>query len=151
MKKIIALVLSLLMLLLCFCSCASDNSQEDDSWYWSEELEYEIKKGFYKESHSNFDESKFDPDKVHLDYFGTYNGYHAVLNTGIGSMVVTPREVGGHLFLFGTSNIILLYKDGEFIEFHTAFEEGKISQEDIDLLYERYEESKEKYASAVNQ
>lgn len=128
------------------CSNASTNSNASTSSndqtievrppQWTEDLEYQIKKAYYKTLFT--DDANFDINEISMAYYGSYSGYEAVLNTGIGAAMVTPVEVGGHLFNFGTTNVILLYKNDTFIEFQIAFDEGKITQEDIDRLYEIY-------------
>ncbi len=139
MRKVLSLLLCLIMALTSFCSCASEDSESPN---WSKDLEYEIKKAYAKEHGICSDESEFNIDDVPMAYFGRYSGYEAVLSTGLASAIDLSVEAGGHLFHFGCSNIILLYKDGEFIEFHTAFKSGKITQEDIDKLYEVFITSK---------
>ena len=128
------------------CSNASTNSNASTSSnvqtievrppQWTKDLEYQIKKAYYRTLCD--DDANFDINEISMAYYGSYSGYEAVLNTGIGAAIVTPVEVGGHLFPFGTSNVILLYKNDTFIEFQVAFNEGEIKQEDIDRLYEIY-------------
>ncbi len=147
MKKALSLLLCLIMILTSFCACASEDSElpnrsEDSEYDWSKDLEYEIKKAYAKEHGIISDESEFNIDDVPMAYFGRYSGYEAVLSTGLTSPIDLSVEAGGHLFHFGCSNIILLYKNGKFIEFQTAFKQGKITQEDIDKLYEVFITSK---------
>lgn len=141
MKHTQSIVLIILLIALVCCSaCSNDVAEEHSLPQWSEALEYEIKKAYAESrSHGSFDEANFHIENVSMTYYGSYSGYEAVLNTGLGSAMITPIEVGGHVFRFGTTNIILLYRDGTFLGFDTAFQEGKITQEDIDRLYETYQ------------
>lgn len=137
-KRILLVFISSVLCLTCLSACVASDSDNSGDPNLSAELEYEIKKA-YTQSYWGFsDESRFDINEVSMEYYGTYSGYEAILNTGIGSAVITSIEVGGYLFNFSTSNIILMYKNGEFIEFNTAFHEGKITQEDIDRLFKIY-------------
>lgn len=102
--------------------------------YWSEAKEYELKRAYNAYQYG----VEFDPDSVLLTYFGTYGGYEAVRDVGLGGAIAWAPEIGGHVFAYGNSNGILLYKDGEFIELHIAFREGKITQAELDSLYEVY-------------
>ncbi len=81
-------------------------------------------------------------NKKAYDYYGTYNGYQAILYKDATWQVLSEIEVGGHIFKFSTSNKILMYKDGIYLDFDIAFLLGKITQEDIDKLYENYTNSK---------
>lgn len=117
-------------------SCSVSSTENETIPKWSEKLEYEIKKAYYNTL--VYDDADFTVDAISMTYYGSYSGYEAVLNTGMGGAMVRPIEVGGHLFQFGSTNVILLYKDGTFVEFQDAFKDGKITQEDIDRLYEVY-------------
>lgn len=81
-------------------------------------------------------------NKKAYDYYGTYNGYEAILYKDATWQVLSEIEVGGHIFKLSTSNKILMYKDGIYLDFDIAFLLGKITQEDIDKLYEVYTNSK---------
>lgn len=141
-KRIILYLITCVLSMLYFSSCTVSDLKNDQEIHWSVELEYEIKLSYAQKYLHISDESQFNISDVSMTYYGTYNGYEAVLNTGIGSTVITPKEVGGHLFKFSTSNIILMYRNGEFIEFDVAFKEGKITQEDIDRLFTIYSDKK---------
>lgn len=119
--------------LACFCACASSDSKDDELPEWSKELENEIIKAHNEMKYGTAD--GFENSR--MIYYGRYSGYEAV-QSYMGSSIYTPRTVGGHLFAFGGDNIILLYKDGEFIDFDIAYYEGKLSQEDADKLYKVY-------------
>lgn len=138
LKRIVLCFIVSVLSIVYFSSCTASDFKNDQGIHWSAELEYEIKRTYAQKYLNISDESQFNISDVSMTYYGTYNGYEAVLNTGIGSAVITPLEVGGHLFKFSTSNIILMYKNGEFIEFDVAFREGKITQEDIDRLFTIY-------------
>ena len=147
-RNIFVFILTIVLCSTCFCACASDGSINDESSAsdlstddrsqgLSKDLEYEIKQALAESRGGLSDEEEFNPDSVSMSYYGNYNGYEAVI-CGFGEAVITPVEVGGHLFKFGTSNVILLYKDGEFIRFDDAFRQEKISQENLDDLYEAF-------------
>ena len=114
-------------------SCSASLADDETIPKWSEELEYQVKKAYYD---SLYDDTNFTIDEINMTYYGSYSGYEAVLYTDIGAAIINPIEVGGHLFQFGSSNVILLYRDDTFIEFQVAFKDGKITQADIDRLYE---------------
>lgn len=145
-KKISMYFLSAILCLTFLGSCSQTSGsnssvQDGDVSQWSEELEYEIKQAYY--STMVTDASDFTIDRVSMLYYGSYSGYEAVINNGLGAAIVAiviSIECGGHMFQFASSNVILLYKDGVFINFDDAFKEGKISQEDIDRLYEVFSE-----------
>lgn len=137
-KRIMLMFMFVVIGVICFVSCTSSHSESNELPNWSEDLEYEIKKAYAETYFGYSDDDTLNSEDVVMTYYGTYSGYEAVQNTGLGSLVITPIEVGGHLFQFGTSNVILLYKDGKFVEFHIAFREGKITQDDINKLYEVY-------------
>ena len=142
MKHNLLVFLSILLLCLVGCSaCSNDVAEEHSLPQWSEALEYEIKKAYAEKSAlGSFDEATFRAETIYMTYYGSYSGYEAVWDPGLSSITNTPVEVGGHVFLFGGSHhIILLYRDGTFLGFDTAFREGKITQEDIDRLYETYQ------------
>lgn len=135
-KKTFPVVLLTVFVCIIFLSSCSVSLANDETIpKWSEELEYQVKKAYYN---SLCDDTNFAIDEINMTYYGSYSGYEAVLNTGIGASIINPIEVGGHLFQFGSSNVILLYKDDTFIEFQVAFKDGKITQADIDRLYEVY-------------
>lgn len=134
-KRPVLLLLVVCLCLACFCSCDINN---EETTSWSNELEYEIKKAYAETYYGLTDEREFDPEDISLAYYGTYNGYHAIENVGLGSPVIVRKEVGGCTFLFGTSHIILMYKYGEFFDFDAAFRDGKISQKDIEELHKVY-------------
>ena len=123
------------MLLFSACSRSSDTEL-------SAELEYQIKKALHGTMHdASCENEEADIKEISIQYYGSYGGYEAVLNTGLGASMVREIEAGGHLFKFGTSNVILLYRDGTFTEFQDVFKEGKITQKDLDRLYEVYTNS----------
>jgi len=138
-KFLIIFILAIFCLtFLISCSQPSDSNssvQNGNTPQWSKELEYEIKEAYYKQIVGGSD---FSVGKVSLLYYGSYSGYEAVKNNGLGDAMVVVAECGGHTFRFGTSDMILMYKDGVFISFDDAFKEGKISQGDIDRLYEAF-------------
>lgn len=105
---------------------------------WSEELKYKIAKAYNKTFYdSSYDQEDFNVNDIPITYYGSYSGYEAVLYN-LGSPVITPIDVGGYLFNFGYSNVIMLYKDGSFIRFDDAYKQGKITLDDIKRLYEIY-------------
>lgn len=143
-KRLVSLFLVITVCLACFCACASSdskddklpewsNSKDDELPKWSKELENEIYKARREMKYGTTDGF----ENYRMIYYGRYSGYEAV-QCYMGSSIYTPRTVGGHLFAFGGDNIILLYKDGEFIDFDIAYYEGKLSQEDADKLYKVY-------------
>ena len=131
MKRFLLIFFSLLVCFLILTACAEPS---DGLPYWSEAKEYELKRAYNAYQYG----VEFDPDSVLLTYFGTYGGYEAVRDVGLGGAIAWAPEIGGHVFAYGNSNGILLYKDGEFIELHIAFREGKITQAELDSLYEVY-------------
>lgn len=131
-KRLLSILLLSLVGVLLFSACKTEET-------WPGELECRIKKAYDKTLHDEtYDDADFKIEDVSMAYFGSYSGYEAVLYTGAGSAMIRPIEVGGHLFKFGTANVILLYKDGTFTDFHKVFQAGGITQEDLDRLYEAY-------------
>lgn len=107
---------------------------------WSDEMEAEIKQAYWMMSH--IDLSGFKADELPMYYFGVYSGYAVVLPNGVANDVVIDKTVGGYEFKYGNSNIILMYKDGAFAYLEDVFAEGKITKDDLDLIYEKYMSTK---------
>ncbi len=141
---VIALVVLICIAVLSSCAARKNEGNESDTTSnpytafndWSNELEQEIKRAYWLKGHANFD--GFDISEVPMYYFGTYSGYAAVRFLGFGDAVVLFQYAGGHEFFFSNSNGILMYKDGVFADLADVFNDGKISQEDVDRLYEKY-------------
>lgn len=96
-----------------------------------EELKAEIKEAFEKRSeHSRFGGWKEEGGSV--QYYGTYNGcvvmgYETVLDW------YREVEVAGTIFALG-SDMVLVYKDGEFKELAEAYDDGWLNKENIAAL-----------------
>ena len=76
-------------------------------------------------------------------YMGQYNGYTALCIDGR-KIWQTPSEwipdpVAGYDFVHGSnSNRLVLYKDGTFVPLHDAYEQGIVTETDIQKMYERH-------------
>lgn len=138
---VILVCLACCLIVLSSCSASSSDSFVDENGipHWSEKLEYKIKKAYAKANYGDiWDDADFYIEDVRLDYYGSYSGYEAVLLTGPCYGMSCSITVGGHTFSFNPPCIILMYKDDTLTEFQEVFNEGKITQEDIDRLYELY-------------
>ena len=97
MKRFLLIFFSLLVCFLILTACAEPS---DGLPYWSEAKEYELKRAYNAYQYG----VEFDPDSVLLTYFGTYGGYEAVRDVGLGGAIAWAPEIGGHVFAYGNSN-----------------------------------------------
>ena len=73
-------------------------------------------------------------DAVEITYYGTYNGYVALIikdNYWVHLTAHSEEEIAGVLFEYPTSNCIQLWKNGEFFEVAQVYKNGKITQTDV--------------------
>ena len=103
---------------------------------WTQELELETKRAYWLKSNTSL--NGFNAADVPMYYFGIYNNYVAVMFRGLASDVDIIKSIGGHEFKYGNGNIILMFKDGEFNDLEDVFNDGKITQGDIDRIYKKY-------------
>ena len=79
-------------------------------------------------------------DKVRIDgYYGTYDGAIALFidDGNVGYMgVVLHQTIAGYEFMFGSNWTMSIYKNGDFMELSSAYENGWITKQDLrDILY----------------
>ena len=142
--KAILLVLVIGAMLLCACAPGQTENSGSDSTSdpyvgfndWTQELELEIKRAYWQLSDPDL--TGFKAEEVPMYYFGTYSGYAAVLPDGLANDISLEKSIGGHLFKYGKSNVILMFKDGVFSDLEDVVHEGKITQDDVDRIYEKY-------------
>ncbi|MDE6599078.1 MAG: hypothetical protein K2K34_03255 [Oscillospiraceae bacterium] len=75
------------------------------------------------------------------DYYGTYSGCEAVIMYHGAGMTDDEKEiiVAGYTFWFSSGSYdFRLHKDSSFIDINTAYDEGYLTDEDIDRIYQNY-------------
>ncbi len=112
----------------------------------SPELIKEIQSAYfektYEEEYADYYNS---PNQVRLKYYGSFdNAYCFILDCPIYnySSVMTEVEVGGYTFVFGSSNTMQVYCDGEFYGLKQAYENGILNKVELAKLYSYYNEVK---------
>lgn len=78
------------------------------------------------------------------DYYGTYNGCEAVIMYHGAGMTDDEKEiiVAGYTFWFSSGSYdFRMHKDSSFIDINTAYDEGLLTDEDIDRIYQNYLDS----------
>ena len=150
MRNMSAILLVLMLAAALLCGCASNQTENsgnnttadpyENFSGWSGERELEIKRAYWLKS--NTDLNGFDTAEVPMYYFGEYSGYEAVMPDGPAGDISLTKTIGGHEFKYGNANVILLFKEGAFEDMEDAAKEGKITQDDVDRIYEKYMSTK---------
>lgn len=106
----------------------------------SKSLDKEIRDAFYKNQIPGNIINFHNSDELTVEYYGEYDDAHVVMVNGIlsyddGSVT---RNVAGITFTFPTSQELLVYEDGKFINLEFAYENDILDYEDIVYLHMNY-------------
>ena len=92
----------------------------------------------------DYDRLGYMPEHVWLVCYGIFDNAYAVMVwvPDIGYMdVVTTVEVGSYKFIFGDSNTMTVYCDGDFYSLPMAYENGILNDAQLGELYNYYIEA----------
>ena len=92
----------------------------------------------YEEEHKDYYNS---PDQVHVEYYGSFNNAYCVMITCPlyeYASVMTEVTVGGYTFIFGSSNTMQVFFEGEFYGLKQAYEYGILDNKALFCLYNYY-------------
>lgn len=77
--------------------------------------------------------------EVSIKSYGTFEDYEAVMFSGIGANAEEIYiEVSGYEFYFPSSEKLFIFDGETLTEFNQAFEEGKITLLDIEILQQQF-------------
>ena len=77
------------------------------------------------------------PNTGKLEYLGTYNGY--VILFQVGSVTaIESKTIAGYTFSSRTSFSLRGYKDKEFYEVSSLYNDGKLTEEDVAAIHRMY-------------
>ena len=102
----------------------------------SDALSLQIRQDYYDRNLTEHN-SYFTPDRLVLQYYGAFDGAHAVAISGL------PTTDGGYVvvvegFCFGFGRVCL-YRDGVFYSLNQALREGILTREGLSALHAAYE------------
>lgn len=135
MKKLIAFILCLVLCIGLFsgCSFGKKETKGEYSQTLSDELRAEIT-SFYGRVGKYDDENEV----AGYGYLGTYNGYVVLLSIGGGGQVLTGVRIGSYEFSWPSAMALVAYKDNKEFTLRKIYEDGKISDTDLDQIYENW-------------
>lgn len=135
MKKWIAFILCLVLCASLFsgCSFGKKETKGEYSQTLSDELRAEVT-SFYGRVGRYDDENTV----AGYEYLGTYNGYVVLLNIGGGGQVVSGEIIGPYEFFWSSAMALVAYKDNKEFKLKKIYEDGKISDADLDQIYENW-------------
>ena len=168
MKKLIktlSLVIALLLtlsLLGAFASCNAEMSDEDATDPTEEpteaptkappadppveisaEMQSEIKNKYFEKTYEEKYKQYYNsPDEVVItDCYGIFDDAYCIMITCSRFMyldVMTEVQVGEYTFVFGDSNTMEIYCNGEFYGLKGAYEKGILDDAELESLYNYY-------------
>ena len=150
--KLITLILSALLIISSISILAScDNINytlrtdpdkiEDKTGKMSDEIKSEIQLAYYKR-HKEYCSS---PKQIKGVCYGVFDDTYCLMLTFPGVMYAAAVEyvdVAGYNFMFGSSNTMKVYCNGEFYSLEKAYENGILDDAEIEELYNFYTETK---------
>lgn len=135
MKKYVYFLL-LAVLFTSFIGCANKGSAElsaEAKTGLSAEVKAEMEAAWLKQNGREL------PWNGEDGYYGVYNGAVVYLESGP-LTAVTEKEVAGETFVWPRSFVIYVYKDGEFYDLETAYENGLLTKKNIKSIAKRHDE-----------
>ena len=157
MKKLKALILTIVLVfsLVVIVGCEKNDEQSEELTSGKESnisatsntvslSEIEIRQRTMKIEYLKFrgveDITEKRIKEVSIKSYGTFGDYEAVMFKGLSaSGEIIEIEVYGYNFQFPSSEKLFIF-DGEMLtEFNQAFEEGKLTIEDIEQLHKQFE------------
>lgn len=134
MKRLVAFTLLLSLLLLPACAAPNALYTVDDV----DALKEQIDADYFAQK------SKYIPG---VQYYISENEYH-IICFGTALQAETTKVIAGYRFTYGTSFMLMAYKDGVFIHLEEAYQKGLVSKKAIAKAAELHEavqaEKKEK-------
>jgi len=134
LKKSISAILVLLTIVLLFAILNLHNMPKPKNpKVLSPEIELAIKQTRLDEIIIENSNSEMKLNHIRIsDYYGTYNGYIAVMiYSGFYTQAFNYQYVGGITLKYNNGNKITLWKHNEFYELDIAYEKGFLSKNDI--------------------
>lgn len=133
MKKWIACILCFVLCVSLFsgCSFGQKETKGEYSQTLSDELRAEIS-SFYGRPIS-----QDERNVAGFTYLGTYNGYVVLLSVG-GGQVPSGEMIGPYEFSWPSAMALVAYKDNTEFTLKKIYEDGKISDTDLDQIYENW-------------
>lgn len=72
-------------------------------------------------------------------YYGTYNGY-SILMEATDLDIVSEWNIGGRIFLWGSSMSMVAYRDGQEYYVSALYEAGSLTEADLDQILENHKQ-----------
>ena len=164
--KTLSLMIALLLtlsLLGAFASCNAAESKEDAADKGTEvpteaptkappadppveisaEMQSEIKNKYFEKTYEEKNKEYYNsPDEVVImDCYGIFDdAYCAIITYPLVEYTCeeTKVEVGGYTFVFGSSNTMIVYCDGQIYSLEKAYEKGILDDAELESLYNNY-------------
>ncbi len=134
MRKLIAVLLSIVALASCITACSEAGNQIDlTSIKLSEEKKEEIQNAWFEVEGHPMGEicEPVRANTIHpLRYYGSYEDYEIIFFAGVADMITT-KTIAQMEFKHGSSFVIYAYQNGVFEKLEDVYESGKISADSI--------------------
>ena len=158
-KKIGLIIVILLMvsILLTLVSCDTNNSSEnkteehtdaptqeqtEETGKFTEKVRKDIQNAYFEKTYKESNKEWYNsPDQVEVTCYGSFDNAHCVMITHSGAFYaeeITYIEVAGFKFVFSSSNIMSVYYEGDFYSLQNAYENGILSEAEIEKLHTDY-------------
>ena len=112
-------------------------------YYTKSEMEHYLKTTYFRRTYDEKYKDHYNsPDQVTIEAcYGIFDdAYCAIITYPLVAYtcVETEVEVGGYTFVFGSSNTMIVYCDGQIYSLEKAYEKGILDDAELESLYNYY-------------